>query len=67
VIMPRRSGPELAVALSARDPGLKVLFQSGYTGEAVLRRANIKPDMALLKKPFTMGALAKKIRQVLDL
>ena len=66
VIMPGRSGPELAAALSSRDPGLKVLFQSGYTGEAVLRRANIKPDMVFLKKPFTLANLAKKIREVLD-
>lgn len=58
VIMPGRS---------SREPGLKVLFQSGYTGEAVLRRANIKPDMVFLKKPFTLSHLAKKIREVLDL
>jgi PAS domain S-box-containing protein len=67
VIMPGTSGPELAAALSRRDLGIKVLFQSGYTGEAVLRHANIKPDMAFLKKPFTLGTLAKKIREVLDL
>jgi CheY-like chemotaxis protein len=67
VIMPGRSGPELAATLRSRDPGLKVLFQSGYTGEAVLRHANIKSDMAFLKKPFTLGTLAKKIREVLDL
>ena len=67
VIMPGTSGPELAAALSSRDLGIKVLFQSGYTGEAVLRHANIKPDMAFLKKPFTLGTLAKKIREVLDL
>jgi two-component system cell cycle sensor histidine kinase/response regulator CckA len=67
VIMPGTSGPELAAALSSRDLGLKVLFQSGYTGEAVLRHANIKPDMAFLKKPFTLGTLAKKFREVLDL
>ena len=65
--MPGTSGPELAAALSRRDLGIKVLFQSGYTGEAVLRHANIKPDMAFLKKPFTLGTLAKKIREVLDL
>ena len=65
--MPGRSGPELAAAFTSRDPGLKVLFQSGYTDEAVLRHANVKSDMAFLKKPFTLGTLAKKIREVLDL
>ena len=66
VIMPGRSGLELADVLCSRDPGLKVLFQSGYTGEAMLRHGIVKPEMALLKKPFALDALAKKVREVLD-
>ena len=67
VIMPGRSGLELAEALRSRDPGLKVLFQSGYTGEAMLRHGIVKPEMAFLKKPFALDTLAKKVREVLDM
>lgn len=64
--MPGGSGLELANALRARDPGLKVLFQSGYAGEAMLRRGIVKNEIALLKKPFAADALARKVREVLD-
>ena len=67
VIMPGKSGLELAEALRSRDPGLKVLFQSGYTGEAMLRHGIVKPEMAFLKKPFALDTLAKKVREVLDM
>jgi two-component system, cell cycle sensor histidine kinase and response regulator CckA len=67
VIMPGMSGLELANVLRRRDPGLRVLFQSGYTGEAVRRHGTVQPDMAFLKKPFTLDALARKVREVLDL
>jgi CheY-like chemotaxis protein len=65
VIMPGLSGPETADQLTLVRGGVKVLFVSGYTDDALSRRV-IPPHVALLQKPFTAGALARKVREVLD-
>jgi two-component system cell cycle sensor histidine kinase/response regulator CckA len=57
VLMPAMTGPELAAALRARRPGLRVLYMSGYTREI----ADLGQD-ELLEKPFTLLALARGIR-----
>jgi CheY-like chemotaxis protein len=66
VVMPGMSGRELADVLRARDPDLKVLFQSGYTGDVVLRHDNLHAEEAFLQKPYRLNALAKKVREVLE-
>ena len=66
VVMPKMSGRELWNDLRKRLPTLKVLFISGYTDDSVVRHGVIDGDVAFLQKPFTMRALAAKIREVLD-
>jgi len=66
VVMPKMSGRELWNTLRKRLPKLKVLFISGYTDDSVVRHGVIDGDVAFLQKPFTMRALAAKIREVLD-
>jgi PAS domain S-box-containing protein len=66
VVMPKMSGRELWNDLRKRLPTLKVLFISGYTDDSVVRHGVIDGDVAFLQKPFTMRALAGKIREVLD-
>ncbi len=66
VVMPGLPGPELAAQLTAAHPGLRVLFISGYTDDAVLREAVREGRSAFLQKPFTREALAHKVREVLD-
>jgi two-component system cell cycle sensor histidine kinase/response regulator CckA len=64
VVMPGGSGPELASRLVERQPGLKVIYMSGYTDEAIVQHGVLKPGIALLHKPFTSDALERKIREV---
>jgi len=64
VVMRGGSGPELAARLLAANPGLKVIYMSGYTGELMARDELIKPGFIFLEKPFTRIALMEAIQSV---
>jgi len=66
VIMPHVGGRALAEALTQRHPALKVLYISGYTDNAITHHGRLEPGTALLEKPFTTTALARKVREMLD-
>ena len=51
---------------SSDGQGLKVIYMSGYTDEAIVQHGVLKPGIAFLHKPFTSEALGRKIREVLD-
>ena len=66
VVMPHISGSELAARLRTRFPGIKVLFMSGYTEDAVVRHGLAQAAVSFIQKPYTPVSLAKKVREVLD-
>ena len=66
VIMPEMNGRALATALSAKLPGLKHLFMSGYTADIIANHGVLAAETAFIEKPFSSEALAAKVRDTLD-
>lgn len=66
VIMPDMNGRLLAEAARAKRPGLKVLYTTGYTKNAIVHNGMLDHDVAFLPKPFTIAELAVKVRAVID-
>jgi CheY-like chemotaxis protein len=66
VVMPGMDGRRLANEALQRRPDLRVLFTTGYTRNAVVHNGVLDPGVHLLGKPFTVEALAAKLREVLD-
>ena len=66
VVMPGMSGRDLADQLAARRPGLRVLYMSGYTDDAIVRHGMLEPGLSYLEKPFQPGGLLRKVRESLD-
>src|SRR5581483_9791363 len=66
VVMPEMSGKEVADHIFAVRPSLKILFMSGYTDEAIVHHGVLDENVEFIQKPFTLAALTKKVRDVLD-
>jgi CheY-like chemotaxis protein len=60
------SGRELADEATRRRPGLKVLFTTGYTRNAIVHNGKLDVGVNLISKPFTYEQLAAKVRALLD-
>ena len=66
VIMPGMSGPELAMRLIESRPAVRAVYMSGYTGQLLSEQDGVRPDIALLEKPFTRAALLKTLHEALE-
>jgi PAS domain S-box-containing protein len=66
VIMPGMNGRELAELLQPERPDMRVLYTSGYTGDAIAHHGVQAESMAFLPKPFAPEDLLHKVRDVLD-
>jgi FixJ family two-component response regulator len=58
--MPELSGPELAAQIASLRPGIKIIFTSGYTDDAIARQGILDPTVAFIQKPYRPKALAKR-------
>jgi signal transduction histidine kinase/ActR/RegA family two-component response regulator len=65
VVMPEMSGPRAVEQIRALQPGIKVLYMSGYTDEAIVHHGILESGQAFLQKPFLPDTLARKVREVL--
>jgi two-component system cell cycle sensor histidine kinase/response regulator CckA len=66
VVMPGMSGREVVDRLREGTPGLRALFVSGYTQDAIARRGVLDSGVEFLPKPFTAATLVARVRAVLD-
>jgi two-component system, cell cycle sensor histidine kinase and response regulator CckA len=66
LVMPQIGGQELAKRLAQSRPGIKTLFMSGYTEDAVVHHGILESGGTFIQKPFRLGVLERKVREVLD-
>ena len=65
VVMPEMGGTDLASRLSVHRSGVRVLYMSGYTDDAIFRQGLLEKGQVFLQKPFTPENLARKVREAL--
>ncbi len=67
IVMPKMGGLELAGKLRLMRPSMRILFSSGYTSKQVIfDQRSSHPRQDFLPKPYELGALARRIREILD-
>jgi signal transduction histidine kinase len=66
IMMPGMTGRQLADQATEARPNLKILYTTGYTRNAIVHNGIVDYGVSFLAKPFSIVALAKKVREVLD-
>jgi CheY-like chemotaxis protein len=65
VVMPQMNGRDLSLLIAEMKPGLKILFMSGYTADVIAHQGILEDGVSFVSKPFSISALAEKVREVL--
>ncbi len=65
VVMPEMDGPTLLKELRRRDPGVKIIFVSGYAEDAFSKNLPREEQYAFLAKPFTLKQLVAAVKQTM--
>ncbi|MGD9733331.1 MAG: dephospho-CoA kinase [Desulfamplus sp.] len=66
VVMPEKSGKELAQLIQSKQPNIKCMFISGYTASVIEHKGVLDKGIQFMQKPFSINQLAVKVREVLD-
>jgi PAS domain S-box-containing protein len=66
VVLPGVNGRQLAEQAQDQRPGLKVLFTTGYSRNAIVHHGRLDHGVAMIQKPITQEALAARVRDLLD-
>jgi signal transduction histidine kinase len=67
IVLPGENGRALADRAQIVRPGLRILFTTGYSRNAIVHQGRLDADVHLISKPFTFEQLAAKVRDVLDM
>ncbi|MBL7645631.1 MAG: PAS domain S-box protein [Candidatus Hydrogenedentes bacterium] len=66
VVMPGLNGPDLVREIAGLQPGVKVLFMSGYADDTIVHQGVLDDGIEFINKPFSFIQLNRKVREVLD-
>lgn len=66
VVMPEMNGRQLAEKISASIPGIRVIYMSGYTDNAIAHHGVLNDGIDFIEKPIMIHGLVKTVRSVLD-
>jgi len=66
VVMPKMNGKELFNQLKTIRPSINVLYMSGYTENVIAQHGVLDEGTQFIAKPFTVGSLIEKVREILD-
>ena len=66
VVMPGMNVRQFADEFLKRQPGLRVLFMTGYSRNAIMHQGRLDAGVSLLQKPIAQATLAGRVREMLD-
>lgn len=65
IVLPGKTGNELGAELKEKNPDLKILYMSGYSGEIIKNIDLSSDDISFIPKPFSMENFSKKLKEVI--